>query len=206
MIIEYGVAQTDQALEQILDLQRANRPENLTKEEMQKEGFITARHDLTLLQQMNTPHPHVIAKSQVNGNEKVIGYTLSLTRDFDAKLIPCLEDLNQVVDAAQYQGQPVSGRNYTIMGQVCIAKEFRGQGVFAELYQEMKRRLAPHFDYIVTSVSYQNPRSLRAHEKVGFVKIHDYCTSGGCGTEKWCIVLWDLSASSSKKDEKKEIS
>lgn len=182
--LEYTTATTDADLEQILALQRPNRREHLTAQEMQAQGFLSARHNLGLLQAMNTPHRHVIVK---NEQGRVVGYTLCLLRTFDANLIPILDGLNQVIEQAMYQGQSVAQRNYVIMGQVCIDKEYRGHGVFAGLYAKMRQTLATQFDCIVTSISSRNPRSLRAHQKVGFQKVHAYSSHG----QDWQIVLWE---------------
>ena len=56
------VVTTDEELNQILALQRANLTEALAKEERASYGFVTFEHDLGLLRDMSTPHPHVIAK------------------------------------------------------------------------------------------------------------------------------------------------
>jgi predicted GNAT superfamily acetyltransferase len=76
------------------------------------------------------------------------------------------------------------------MGQVCIAKGYRGQGIFQGLYQEMANQLEPHFEYIITEVSKRNPRSIRAHEKVGFLNVREYTSDDG---EEWVILLLNVS-------------
>ncbi len=75
------------------------------------------------------------------------------------------------------------------MGQVCVAKPYRGQGVFAGLYTLMSQHLRGSFDYLVTEVSMRNPRSLRAHEKVGFTILHEYQSQDG---EQWAIIVLEL--------------
>lgn len=181
-MVEFTTTTTDADLEQILELQRANRSENLSPDEVESEGFVSARHDLALLRDMNTPHAHVIAKE----NNKVVGYTLALVRSFDVDRIPILDGLLGVIEAAEYNGASVQTMNFIIMGQVCVAKEYRGKGVFGGLYAEMRETLSPHFECIVTSVSTRNPRSLRAHAKVGFEVVHKYSSHG----EDWRILLW----------------
>lgn len=218
MIIEYGVAETDQDMEQILELQCANRPENLSQKELEQNGFVSVKHDVDLLRKMAQPFPHVVAKLLSPNNKKggnddndtssvIIGYALSLMRDFDASYIPCLQDINHVLDSVKdLSGQPLKARNYTIMGQVCIHKDYREKGIFGGLYETIKQQMSNHFDCLVTSISKRNPRSLKAHTKVGFQIIHEYTTTscgfgsggstGGCKTnesekEEWCIVIWD---------------
>ena len=79
---------------------------------------------------------------------------------------------------------------YILMGQVCVAKDYRGQGVFEGLYRKMQERMAPYFDLIVTEISERNARSLRAHEKVGFVEMTRFQAPDG---ERWVVVGLDCS-------------
>ena len=73
------------------------------------------------------------------------------------------------------------------MGQVCVDKAYRGKGVFDMLYQHHKQVLKDRFDFVVTEISTNNLRSVRAHEKVGFKNIHTYKDA----VDEWSVVLWD---------------
>jgi RimJ/RimL family protein N-acetyltransferase len=75
------------------------------------------------------------------------------------------------------------------MGQICIAASHRGRGLVERLYAEHARRMAPHFDLMVTEIDRANARSMRAHEKAGFEVLHTYRAGGG---EEWVIVVRDL--------------
>ncbi len=197
MKIEYKVTQTDQELKEIIELQKANRPEHLSPQELQSEGFVTARHDFDTLFQMHQEYPHVIAKY----DNQVIGYALCMMKSAEM-LVPVLSGLFRIIDSIQYQGnkpyrnisllqktKQEDTYQYFVMGQVCVHKDFRGKGVFAGLYQYMRNTMSPHFEGIVTAISPRNPRSLRAHTKVGFDTIHEYTSNG----EDWKLVLWDWS-------------
>ncbi|MDX2304961.1 MAG: GNAT family N-acetyltransferase [Microscillaceae bacterium] len=181
-MIRYTTAQNDQDLRQILDLQQLNREIVLTQENISSQGFVTVSHDFETLKAMNQPYPHIIAKHK----DQVIGYTLVMLREFGDK-IPVLIPMFEMIESIEYQGENLNNTNFFVMGQVCVASEFRGQGVFAGLYQEMKNLMAPHFKYIITEVALRNTRSMRAHEKVGFQNIYEY-SSGG---EDWAIILWE---------------
>jgi L-amino acid N-acyltransferase YncA len=61
------------------------------------------------------------------------------------------------------------------MGQICIDKDFRKQGIFKGLYQFMVKMVTEYkFTSIITEIDTQNQRSLNAHEAVGFKKLADY--------------------------------
>jgi hypothetical protein len=60
------------------------------------------------------------------------------------------------------------------MGQVCVARAFRGTGVFDGIYQQLRTACSPRFDFVVTETSQRFARSLRAHRRVGFETLHVY--------------------------------
>ena len=223
MAIVYTLTQTDQELQQILELQRANLRDQLSFQELQSQGFVTLRHDLETLRLMHQEYPHVIAKygDADAGNDKdrrVIGYALCMMKSSE-KLIPTFAGVFQIIESVSYQGKiltnvPLSSCqrqqqkshhehqskkvttestspyfHYFVMGQVCVDKEFRGQGVVTKLYQHLRDTMAPHFQGTVTAISPRNPRSLRAHAKVGFQSLHDFTSKG----EEWKLVILDWS-------------
>jgi hypothetical protein len=182
-MIKYTTAKTISDLQQIMNLQAANLPANISEEEFHKEGFVTVKHDLNILKEMNDVTPHTIAK---NG-EEIIGYTLSMNKVFQTR-IPVLKPMFEQIDALSFEGNPLSGADYVIMGQVCIAKGYRGQGIFGGLYHEMKSRLSSKHPYIITEIDNLNKRSLKAHHKVGFEHLHEYHSDY---EKHWIIVLWN---------------
>jgi ribosomal protein S18 acetylase RimI-like enzyme len=178
-MIAYGTANNDNDLRQILDLQARNLPQNISTSEAKSQGFVTAHHNLSLLKKMNVPYPHIVAK---DGN-KTIGYALVMQRSF-ATEIPVLTPMFEQINSLSFDGKKLGESKYFVMGQVCIEKGYRGQGVFKNLYAEMQKRMSPYFDYIITEVAMRNTRSMRAHEKAGFEVIHQYTAS-----EDWAIIL-----------------
>ncbi len=182
-MIKYTTAKTTADLNGILLLQNANHSTAVSKTEAMEQGFVTVKHNLTLLEKLNSPHPHIVAK---NG-ERIVGYALVMLENWRTE-IPVLISMFEEIDQIKYKGQILKEARYFTMGQVCVGKDYRGQGVFAGLYMEMSRLMKRHFDYIITEVSKQNTRSLRAHEKVGFEVIREYEADGNV----WVIVLLDL--------------
>ena len=74
-----------------------------------------------------------------------------------------------------------------MMGQVCVAKPYRGRGVFDSLYAAHREHLKSRFDACVTEISVRNPRSRKAHERVGFEELERY----GDATDEWIVVIWN---------------
>jgi len=181
-MIEYCTADTQEDLQQILNLQAMNLADNISQQELEEQGFVTVKHTLEVLTKMNLPYGHIIAKS----SGVVIAYALVMLRDF-AKDIPALWPMFEQINELSVNDELLKDSRYFVMGQVCIAKEFRSQGVFPGLYQHMKTCMSPKMDYLVTEIAEHNVRSCRAHEKVGFKNIKTYKHQ----KDNWNIVVWD---------------
>ena len=168
---------------QILELQECNLPHSLGENEKAEQGFVTVRHDPEVLKEMNEVSPSVIAK---DGN-RLIAYALVMTPFFKER-IPVLVPMFRMIEKISYLGMPLSSYRYFIMGQVCIAKEYRGQGLFYLLYENLRSRLKDKYELLITEVSSRNQRSLKAHLNAGLKIIHTYTDPAG---ETWELMIWD---------------
>ena len=169
----------------IRDLQALNLKQNITTEEAIDQGFLTAAYTIEYLQEMNSTSPSIIAK---NG-DKVVGYALVVTKD-NRKGHGLVESLFDAIDECEYNGKLLRDVNYVVVGQLCVAKEYRGQDLVQKLYGHFRDCLSNKFTYLVTDVAHANVRSLKAHKKRGFQVINELMY-GGFG---WDIVLWDWNA------------
>ena len=174
-MVVYKQADTLKELEQILDLQQRNLPKNISAEESTKEGFVTVEHTLDLLKSMNEVCGHIIAVD----DDQVVGYALCMHPKF-ANDIEVLRPMFQEIDKA-IEGQV----NYMAMGQICVAKSHRGQGLFRKLYHTMKEKLPEGFDTIITEVDGKNKRSLAAHTAIGFQELKSYHALD----KQWVIII-----------------
>lgn len=170
-------------LKQILLLQEENHTSIISVAQKEKEGFVTVRHNLELLKSMNNASPQIIAVS----NNKVVGYALVMLQEF-RPLIPELIPMFDMLDSLHIENQPLSKYSFYVMGQICIAKEFRGQGIFDMLYLKHKELLSSNYDFCITEVSISNFGSLKAHDRVGFKTIHRYRDH----IDDWKIMALDL--------------
>ncbi len=177
-IIYGGAVAAD--LPQILAIQRDNVAERLSAAEVREQGFVTVQHDLALLTEMNAPYAHTVAR--VDG--RVVGYALVMRREF-APRIAVLLPMFERIDGLLWQGQPIGEIDYFVMGQVAIAKAYRGQGIFDGLYENLVHRLLPPYALMVTEIATRNTRSRRAHARVGFVDLLVYKDADG---EEWAVV------------------
>lgn len=174
--------ETNEELQEILELQQQNHIQNIDEMEMETQGFVTLKYDISVLQQMHNLAPSVVAKE----NNRVAGYALVMLKEC-RDLFPPLESMFSTLDLLTYENKPLNEYRFYIMGQVCIDKKFRRTGLFDQLYQKHKENYAGRFDFVVTEVSTRNHRSLRAHKRVGFEIIDSYNDD----MDEWAVVLWN---------------
>ncbi|WP_248724728.1 GNAT family N-acetyltransferase [Seonamhaeicola sp. ML3] len=162
--IAYCKATCDEELHQILELQNINLLSNVPENEKQTEGFVTVHHDFDVLKAMNNDCAHTIAKY----NNKVIGYALSMTKAFRED-VDILKPMFQQIDMVTKPNL-----NYIVMGQICVDKNYRGQGVFRGLYKHMKDTFQNRFNAIITLIDVKNVRSINAHKAIGFKLLKNF--------------------------------
>jgi len=178
----------------ILELQRENHFASLSAEDIASEGFLTCTHSLELIRELNNIAPHIIAVC----NNKVIAYLLTMTKVAESKmplLIPMFNEFRTIV----FKGKMISEYNYLIVGQVCVGKGFRGQGVLENCYQSYESFYKDKFDFAITEIANRNKRSINAHKRIGFVEVNRYFSPEG---EEWSVVILEWSNMGIKKARK----
>ena len=169
----------------IHNLNEANLKKNIPDQTtLEKEGYVSWEYPVTLLKQLHVFHPGIIAFAK----EQVVGYALVVPKE--ARTVhPEFEMVLNKTDAVLYQNKPLKTYDYYVMGQVCIAKDYRGQGIFRKLFGAHKQYMQKGYDFVVTTIAVKNPRSLEAHKRIGFQIIHKFKDHFGT----WVVVLWDWS-------------
>jgi len=169
-------------LEKILGLQEKNLSRNLTTDEIKSQGFVTINHSLQMLQQMHTMAPSIIVKD----DDRIVAYALTMLREFST-LVPALEPMFEKFESLRWKEKPLNFYSYYVMGQICVDKAYRGQGLFDALYQKHKEVYSFRFDLLVTEIATRNLRSINAHQRVGFETVNTFRDE----TDEWNVVLWD---------------
>lgn len=192
MEIQFKLTETVSDLQGILDLQKINLLTEIPQNESEDQGFVTVRHDITQLEQMRQIEPHVVAKH----GDLVIGYILAMTkesRDLVSVLVPMFNQFDQI----EFSGKRVADFDYLVIGQICVDKSYRGQGIFDRMYQTYLQSFSSRYDFAITEIAISNKRSLRAHQRVGFQIIHEFSDF----TQDWAIVAWDWKNSPSRSEK-----
>jgi hypothetical protein len=173
---------TVKELEQILQLQQLYLRGQTSEAEEKEQGFLTVTHTFDLLQQMHQIEPSIVVKE----DDVLAGYALVMPKEC-RNFIPILVPMFENFDRLSYQGKPINSYTFYVMGQICVAKSYRGRGVFDLLYHEHKKTLQHKYDFVLTEISTNNHRSLRAHSRVGFKTINIHTDE----TDEWAVTIWD---------------
>ena len=183
-MVRIKLAQEVSELEGILALQRRNLKRCLSESEAEEQGFLIAEYNLAYLQQMQARRPSVVAVD----DGRVVGYALVVTQEV-RKGLPFISDFFDEIDRISYRGALLAGTDYVVVGQLCVDKDYRGQGLVDRLYGCFRASLDDRYHCGVTDIARANRRSLKAHQKVGFEVIHTIEYEG----RTWDVVLWDWS-------------
>lgn len=138
---------------------------------------MTIKHELDLLKAMHDEESHIVAKHE----GRVVGYALVMSMKFRNE-IDVIKSL-----FVKLQSLLDDSTTYVVMGQICIDKVYRRQGIFKGLYREMQQQLSHKYDVVITGISAKNSRSLSAHKAVGFTDLLMYEDNG----KTWHIVQWN---------------
>jgi RimJ/RimL family protein N-acetyltransferase len=181
-MIEIVHVSNDAELDGIRLLQRENLRKLIGETEAGKEGFLTAEYSMETLQQMHQFQPSIIAKD----GDTIAGYVIITTKNSYGQH-PLLDSLFDSINLLDYNGINLKNINYILVGQLCVGKAYRGTGLVQKMYTYYQQSLSKAYQYLITDVAQENPRSIKAHLKTGFEIIHTI-EYGGIG---WDIVLWD---------------
>lgn len=183
-MLKATIITAEEELLQIHELNQRNFKSNVDLATQMEEGFVTWLYSLELLRQMHRLAPGIIVKD----GDAVAGYALTTLKE--AKVFhPDLKTMFQNLEPVKYKGKELSSYHFYCMGQICVAKEYRGNGIVNMLYQKHKEIYSLQYEFLLTEISTRNIRSLKAHKKIGFQTIYTYKDSN----DEWDVVIWDWS-------------
>ncbi len=159
-MVVYSTVKSQNEILQVLDLLKKYLPKNLTEDEINSQGFVTVIHSYDTLKKMNDIEKSIIAKN----DNLVIGYLLAMTKE-SRNDIPVLIPMFEVFDNVIYDSKKISSYKYLVVGQVCIAKYWRGRGILDDCYLGYKKHFSSKYDFAITEIDVSNKRSINAHFK-----------------------------------------
>ncbi len=173
---------SESMLPEIVALSAQNLRTIVSEQERADQGFITWQYDLPLLKAMHQIAPSIVALYE----GKVVGYALVATHAM-ASVHTQMAHMLEHWATLTYRDKPLNQYRYYMMGQICVAKEHRGQALTDRMYQFHRERYGSEYQLLLTEISTSNHRSQKAHERAGFKTIHTYPDHD----DMWNVVCWD---------------
>ncbi|HZW78008.1 MAG TPA: GNAT family acetyltransferase [Flavobacteriaceae bacterium] len=153
----------------VLLLQEKYLFKNMSVEE-RAEGFVTTPFTETQIEDILKQNGLFVAKKK----HEVVAYIFAA----DWKYFEQWEIFNYMVSRfpnLSFQGQALTTQNTFQYGPVCIDKKFRGQGLFNELFEEMRVEFKKRFPISITFINKINAVSTAAHtKKLGWEIIDEF--------------------------------
>ena len=182
MEIRYHTSQEE--LSSILVLQAENLREALSKDIWTAEGFVTGVYDLEMLNLMCDQYKHVVS---VQG-DMICGYVLCMHPSSFSQF-EFLRPMQLFFRRLDWGGVKITDLKYVVIGQVCVRRKYRRQGLSQKMYRLMQEQLRAKWDLAVTLVDAENIPSREAHKAFGFKEIYQYKEPLG---REWVIVAFEL--------------
>ena len=168
---EYRLA-IGEDFEKIVLLENQNLATVLT-DDQKSDGFLSGSFTAEQLRLMAQNVAIVVAR---NGND-LIGFVCASTAEFNSQR-PLVAAMIARFPEIVIEKQRLDELKSFIAGPVCVDKNYRGQGVFEGLYETLFRDAPVQYQAVLALVSTVNPRSVRAHEKVGMKVVDSFNFDG----------------------------
>ena len=165
--IEFRRAQGDD-FESMVALQNLYLANNLA-DDQKKDGFLSVGFSQEQFKAMNDNLLVVVGTTTLG----VKAFLCASTVEFNLPLALPKAMIDEFPNTI-YENKPLSEWNICIAGPVCVDASLRGQGVLDKLYSSFYDLAPPQYELAVVFVSVDNPRSIRAHEKVGMSVVGNF--------------------------------
>lgn len=171
VIVEFRrVLQADYA--GLYDLQNRNLGSVLTRSE-KSDGFLSAGFEPDEFKALNDDLCVVVCAA----SKEVLGFLVASTTEFN-KAFPLPRTMIERYRDSIFEGRTLDSYRSYISGPVCVERTERGKGIFEGMYGKLFDLLPAEYELAVTLVANDNPRSMNAHQKVGFNPVSQFMFNG----------------------------
>ena len=154
----------------ILALQEKYLYLNLSELEREK-GFVTTPFTVSQIQEIIKQNGIFVGE---NENKEIVAYVYAGSWSYFEQW----EIFNFMVSRfpkLNFNGNEITTINSFQYGPVCIAEEYRGQGLLNEIFEEMRTAFIKKYPISITFINKVNAISLNAHtKKLGWVIIDEF--------------------------------
>lgn len=154
----------------VLALQEEYLYRNMTEEE-RKQGFVTTPFTQKQIEDILKENGLFVAKNEAG---IVVAYIFAASWTYFEQW----EIFNYMVSRfpkLSFRGQEITTENSFQYGPVCIDKKYRGQGLFNQLFEEMRLEFVKRYPISITFINKINELSTAAHtRKLGWEIIDEF--------------------------------
>jgi len=160
-MIEYKVAELSD-IEATLKLHSKYQVDTIAPED-KKDGFVTTPFSYDELKDLIEQEQGLFIAKE---GQEVVAYVMSASWEFWSKwemFAHMIKDLPKL----SYLGQELSTQNSYQYGPIAIDKRYRSSEVLYKIFDFAREHMAKRYPILVTFVNKINPRSFKAHSKLG---------------------------------------
>lgn len=167
-MIDYKLAKKED-MDGILDLQAKNLVTNL-KDDEKGDGFVTTPFTVEQINSLIDLDGVFIAKD----GEKVVSYVMCASWHYWVAW-PMFEYMASFLETLKFNNTTLTMDNSYQYGPICVAKEYRGSGVFENIFEFARKNMSKRFPILVTFINKINTRSYEAHvRKLGLSVVTEF--------------------------------
>lgn len=139
-------------------------------EEDKKDGFVTTLFTQEQFKELIEEEDGLFIATD---NGEIIAYAMAASWDYWSAW-PLFQLMIEDLPSTEYLGTTLSTENSYQYGPIAIEKNYRGTEVLPNLFEFAKRKMHKKYPILITFINSTNPRSLRAHEKLGLDTIKTF--------------------------------
>jgi L-amino acid N-acyltransferase YncA len=158
--------------EKMVPLQNQNLATALS-DDQKSDGFLSAAFTAEQFKRMSESVAVVVALDATD----VIGFVCASTAEFNSSS-PLPAAMIARFPEVMIGTQRLDKLKSFVAGPVCVDKNYRGQGVFEGLYAELFENSPVEYQVALALISTANPRSVRAHAKLGMEVVDSFLFAG----------------------------
>lgn len=105
--------------------------------------------------------------------DKIVGYAMAASWDYWSTW-PLFQHMIKDLPHTEYMGQSLSIENSYQYGPIAVHKDYRGSDVFPNLFEFSRTQMKNKYPILITFINKINPRSYKAHKKLGLDIIKEF--------------------------------
>lgn len=143
---------------------------NYISNEDKIDGFVTTLFDEDQFKQLIEDESGLFIACD---GDEIIGYAMAASWEYWSKW-PLFQHMIKELPYTEYMGKILSLENSYQYGPIAIHKDYRGSHVFPNLFEFSRIEMNKRYPILITFINKINPRSFKAHQKLGLDIIKEF--------------------------------